>query len=221
MLSKPETRRQLNDMLDAGSPKAEAFKHFSGGAVKDRTLAYFIACHPDKAAYARHRGKVMVLVAIMIIESLLGALTALVLSEGMGALGKAAVFGLLMGVPLLLAWGFVRNKAAAYNVYLILSFMNAQHFFNTFTQAPVANSIGLVIGLSTFAWVMYLRGLLFPDFLWASPRKIKGVYQFKERASSPPEQQAPFIDFTASADPADANPFSPPKAQVLKQPTGE
>lgn len=222
MLSKPETKRQLDEMLKAGHLKSEVFKHFSGGAIKDSKLAYFIASHPDPAAYARNRGKVIALIVVMVIEALVAVPTALALSASMGPAGTLLMFALLTGIPLLLAVGFFFNKCAAYNTYLVLGIMNAQHLFNGFSHTPIASSIAAVISLATLMGVWYVRWLLFPDFLgFLNVRKIKGAYQFKEKTPAQPEQPTPFIDFTAPPGSVDENPFSPPKAQVLKQPAGD
>jgi hypothetical protein len=78
----------------------------------------------------------------------------------------------------LLVWGFQNNKAWAYNVTIILTIVNLPKQFKGFMDAPLLNKIALLIGLALFAFTWYVRGKLFPDFLFMSPRKTGKTYVF-------------------------------------------
>ncbi|KPN91228.1 hypothetical protein [Pseudomonas nunensis] len=177
-MNKKEIKQQITAMLDAGRSKTETFKAFSGGAVKDRVLAYWIGSHPDPARNAQHQGKVKVLLGLMIAQALLGALTGFSLGALIGP--KAMVIFTLIGglIPLWFAYGFYKYRAQFYTVYVILSLSQASQVFKGFSEDPVSTLIGAAIGLGLVFFVAWLKTLLFPDLNFIGPKKIKGQYVF-------------------------------------------
>jgi hypothetical protein len=177
-LDKKEIKQQITRMLEAGRSKTETFQAFSGGAAKDRLLAFWIASYSDQNLYEQHYRKINILITIIFIQALLGAVVGFGLGAAIGptaALGFAALCGL---IPLLFAYGFYRNYAGAYNIYIALSVVQIPRALAHFGEAPVISAIGMGISLAMLAFVWYLRTQLFPDFAFIKPKKVKGQYVF-------------------------------------------
>ncbi|RON50225.1 hypothetical protein [Pseudomonas frederiksbergensis] len=177
-MDKKEIKRQVAAMLDAGRSRTETFKAFSGGAVKDRALAYLIGSRPDPALNAKHSGKVKTLLGLMIVQALLGAISGFVLGSMIGP--KATVFfTLFVGlIPLWFAYGFYKYRAQFFTVYVILSLSQFSRIFKDFAEDPVTTLIGAAIGLGMVCFVAWVKTLLFPDLAFIGPKKIKGQYVF-------------------------------------------
>lgn len=177
-MDKKETRQQVVAMLDAGHSRSETFKAFSGGAVKDRVLAYLIGSHPDPALIEQHRGKIKVLLVLTFAQALLGAVAGFFLGSIIGP--KATVFFTLFAalVPLWFAYGFYKNRAQFYTVYVILSISQMPRLFKDFAEDPISTLIGVGITLAMVFFVAWLKTLLFPDLAFFGPKKIKGEYVF-------------------------------------------
>jgi hypothetical protein len=168
-LDKKEIKRQVVQMLEAGRSKTETFQALSGGAVKDKVLAYWIGSHPDPQLLERHAGKIKVLLGLVG-----GYLLGLTISSGF-----AIVLGLLAGgVPLLFAWGFYRNSAQTYTVYMLLSISQVPRMFKDYAEDPVAVIIGVVTTLAMVFFVAWVKNLLFPDLGFMGSKKIKGQFVF-------------------------------------------
>jgi hypothetical protein len=177
-LSKVEVKQKVAEMLDAGTSKTEVFKTLSGGAVKDRVLAYYIAAHAFPLLCAKHDGKVNGLITMMFIQALIAALAGYALGAKIGP-NAAWIFPALCAViPLLIAYGFYKNSVGAYNAYIILTLASSHNLFKGFTEAPITSSISIAIAVGMFMFVWYVRSLLFPDFAVIGPRKAKGNYVF-------------------------------------------
>jgi hypothetical protein len=177
-LDKKEIKRQLVAMLDAGRSKTETFKTFSGGAVKDRVLAYWIGAHPDPARTAQHQGKMKILLALTIAQALLGAVAGFFLGMMIGPIATLLFTLFAAGIPLLFAYGFYTAKAQFYTVYVILSLSQFPRLFKDFSEDPVSVLIGAAITLAMVFFVAYMKNLLFPDLGFIGPKKVKGQFVF-------------------------------------------
>jgi hypothetical protein len=177
-LDKKEIKRQLVAMLDAGRSRTETFKTFSGGAVKDKVLAYWIGSHPDPARTAQHQGKIKILLGLTIAQAVLGAVAGFFLGSMIGP--KATVFFTLFAalVPLWFAYAFYKNQAPFYTVYILLSLSQFPRLFKDFAEDPISTLIGAAITLGMVFFVAWLKTLLFPDLAFIGPKKIKGQYVF-------------------------------------------
>ncbi|MGE8148347.1 hypothetical protein ACQKP7_24645 [Pseudomonas frederiksbergensis] len=177
-MDKKEIKRQIVAMLDAGRSKTETFKAFSGGAVKDRVLAYWIGSHPDPARNAQHQGKIKTLLGLTIAQAVLGAVAGFFLGSMIGP--KATLFFTLFAglIPLWFAYGFYKNLAQFYTVYVVLSLSQFPRLFKDFAEDPVTTLIGAAISLGMVFFVAYLKTLLFPDLGFIGPKKIKGQFVF-------------------------------------------
>jgi hypothetical protein len=177
-LNKKEIKRQVSEMLDAGRSKTETFKALSGGAVKDKVLAYLIGSWPDPELIDRHAGKIKVLLGLTYIQALIGLVGGYFLGL-MISTGWAIGMGLFAGVvPLLFAWGFYRNVAQAYTVYVFLSITQMPRMFKDYGEDPIGTVIGVAITLAMVFFVAWLKNLLFPDLGFFGAKKIKGQFVF-------------------------------------------
>lgn len=177
-LDKKETKRQVGEMLDTGRSKTETFQAFSGGALKDKALAYLIGSRPDPDLIERHAGKIKILLGLIYVQALIGLVggyfLGLTISTGF-AIGLGLFAG---GVPLLFAWGFYRNAAHAYTVYVVLSISQVPRIFKEYGDDPTGTVIGVAITLAMIFYVAWLKNLLFPDLGFFGAKKIKGQFVF-------------------------------------------
>ncbi|MDX9674126.1 MULTISPECIES: hypothetical protein [unclassified Pseudomonas] len=177
-MDKKEIKRQVVQMLEAGRSKTETFQALSGGAVKDKVLAYWIGSHPDPQLLERHAGKIKVLLGLVYVQALIGLVGGFLLGLTISS-GFAIVRGLLAGgVPLLFAWGFYRNSAQTYTVYMLLSISQVPRLFKDYAEDPVAVIIGVVTTLAMVFFVAWVKNLLFPDLGFMGSKKIKGQFVF-------------------------------------------
>ncbi|QJI39611.1 hypothetical protein HKK52_01305 [Pseudomonas sp. ADAK2] len=177
-MDKKEIKRQLLAMLDAGRSRTETFKTFSGGAVKDRVLAYWIGAHPDPALNRQHRRKLTILIVLTVVQAVLGAVAGFFLGSMIGP--KAALFITLFAglIPLWFAYGFYKNLAQFYTVYIVLSLSQSSRLFKDFAEDRLTTLIGAGITLGMVYFVLYLKMKLFPDLAFFGPKKLKGQYVF-------------------------------------------
>jgi hypothetical protein len=177
-LNKQAIKRKVVEMLDSGHSRAETFKAFSGGKVKDRVLAGWIGAHPDPALRKRHAVKVNILVALMGIWGLLGAIAGL-LQINDGGIAMALTMVLIIGViPLLFAWGFYKGIAVIYTIYVTFTISQIPREFYGFSEEPVSTLLGVAFILAMVFYAAWVKSLLFPDLALVGTRKIKGQYVF-------------------------------------------
>lgn len=103
-----------------------------------------------------------------------GYLLGLTISTGF-AIGLGLFAG---GVPLLFAWGFYRNAAHAYTVYVMLSISQMPRMFKEYADDPIGTVVGVAITLAMIFYVAWLKNLLFPDLALIGAKKIKGQFVF-------------------------------------------
>ncbi|WP_213939085.1 hypothetical protein [Pseudomonas sp. dw_612] len=177
-MDKKEIKQQIVAMLDAGRSKTETFKAFSGGAIKDKVLAYWIGSHLEPARQEQHAGKVKILLGLTIAQAVLGAIVGFFLGSMIGP--KATVFFTVFAalIPLWFAYGFYKHRAQYFTVYVILSLSQSAQLFKGFTEDPVSTLIGAAVTLGIVFYVAWLKTLLFPDLAFIGPKKIKGQYVF-------------------------------------------
>lgn len=177
-MDKKEIKRQLVEMLDAGRSKTETFKALSGGKVKDRVLAAWIGARPDPGLRARHSLKVTILVVLTCLQALLGAFAGFFLFYEV-SVGAALVVTLMVGgIPLLFAWGFYKNIAAFYTVFVLLTISQMPRMFKGYAEEPVATLIIVAITLALVFYTAWVKTLLFPDLGFIGAKKIKGQFVF-------------------------------------------
>lgn len=178
-MNKKEIKAEVKRRLDQGEGKAAVFASLQGQGVKDGTLAYLVAAHPDPVRCSAAEGKVNGLIILMFIQAVVAFLIGYGLGVRWGAGFGIGVGALLAAIPLLFALGFYRNAVGAYNAYLLLSITQMPRQLEGMASHPVAVSVGLAITLGLVAYVAYLRYRLFPEFAAFTPRKDRqGQYVF-------------------------------------------
>lgn len=177
-MDKKESKRQLVAMLESGRSKTEIFKTLSGGEVKDRVLAYWIGAYADPALCQRHSGKIKTLLLLTIAQALLGAVSGYFLGSMIGPSAAMAFTLFAAVVPLLFAWGFYKNVAQVYTIYVILSLSQFPKMFQGFEEDPLLTLVGAGITLGMVFFAAYLKTLLFPDLGFLGSKKVKGHYVF-------------------------------------------
>ncbi|MDR2872131.1 MAG: hypothetical protein LBV45_06350 [Xanthomonadaceae bacterium] len=174
-MNKKEIKARIGELLSSGTPKAEIFAQLSGQGIKDRLLAIYIACYPDSALFDRHRGKVKLLVAIMLAKAVIVFLqTYYILGEEFGPNAELPfVAFLIASIELLFARGFYTKRVGAYDVYVLLSILSMRRLLVDFSL------VGIIIKIGIITYVIYVRWKILPKapFL-AIPRKVKGQYVF-------------------------------------------
>lgn len=180
-----EIKRRIREQIANGVPAAQVYREFSGQGIKDAKLAHLIATSPNDALCAQHRGKVYILVGIM----LLAALGVAVIALGMGMQFSPMVGWIIAGVAvsfqLLFVWGFYRNAAWAYSATLILSMPGlAKQIAPVFADFSLANLFGALFSVGFLGFVFYVQMKLFPNLVVLAPRKVKGRYVFTDGAAT-------------------------------------
>lgn len=179
-MDKKEIKITVTKMLSSGLEKSEAFNQLCGQGIKDSLLAYFIASYADPVRCSEHEKKVNILITLMFIQALIVFVMGFGAGAKMGPNAKWILGGTMMLIPLLFAWGFYMHKVVAYNVYIMLSIIQLPKAFVGFTSAPIASSVGIAINIGILAYIWYVRDKIFPDFVFITPRKIKGKYLFAD-----------------------------------------
>ncbi|WP_085706093.1 DUF3592 domain-containing protein [Pseudomonas sp. B8(2017)] len=179
-LSKKEVQEKVRELLDANIAKSEVFSQLSGQGVKDSQLAYFIASYADPVRCDEHDRKVNILITIMLVQALIGFILGMTQGAGIGPAAKWIVSISMILIPLLWVWGFYNHRVVAYNAYILLALPQFPKTLAGFASNPATTTVSLVISIVMLAFVWYVRGKIFPDFAFVTPRKVKGKYFFTD-----------------------------------------
>ena len=179
-MNKKEIKASVQNLLEKGTKKSEAFAQLSGQGVKDSQLAYFIASYADPRRCFEHGSKVNGLIMLMFVLALIAFPFGFRIGAQIGPNAKW-IFGVFVAlITLLFAWGFYRHKVGAYNAYLLLTIVQFPKSFEGFSAIPVATSVGLALNVALLAYIWYVREKIFPGFAFITPKKIKGKYVFSD-----------------------------------------
>ncbi|WP_158906119.1 hypothetical protein [Burkholderia sp. L27(2015)] len=178
-MNKNEVREKVTKMLSAGEKKQDVFAGLSGKGVKDRVLAYLIASHVDLRRCAQNRIYRRIAIALAYFH-VVGAV-----DGGHIVAERSLPIGLVFGaISLLFAalfvWGFSKNKAGVYNVYLILALIQFPLRFLGLSENPLTISAIIAIGMAMITYVWFVRQRLFPDLGFIGARKVDGRYVFSD-----------------------------------------
>jgi len=114
------------------------------------------------------------------IQVVFAFLLCLAIGAKIGPNAKWIIAGLAALIPLLFAWGFYKFNVGTYNAFIFLSIIQLPKAFQGFTKSPTESSIGIAIAIGMIAYVWYVRGKLFPDFAFITPKKFNGQYVFTD-----------------------------------------
>ena len=158
--------------------RTEVFNALSGQGVSDRVLAHMVASYADPKLCLQYKGLIKAQIIIAWIQCVLAALIGLGFSTRLGLVATLLITSFLVAFAYLFIWGFKHNKAWAYNATILLSIVNLPKGLDKFGEAPMANSIGLVIGIALIGFTWYVRSKVFPDMVFVGPQKVRGKYAF-------------------------------------------
>lgn len=179
-MNKREIKTAVRSRMAAGETKARIYDDLTEQGGKKRLVAHYIASYAAPRLKRQHKGKLIALMVVMVLQAGL----AFLIGTGMAAQRHAdspLIWGTVFAaVPLLFAWGFYKPSALAYNAFIFLTIIQMPRTFSGFSEAPVASSIGIAINLAVLAYVWFVRSRLFPDFGFVTPTKVKGDYVFAD-----------------------------------------
>lgn len=177
-MNKKEIQTELNRRLSSGESKSAVFQLMHGNEMSDRKIAYLIAAHPDQKLCLQYAKLIKVIVVIAWVQLVIALLVALAAGVKMGLIGCFLIVGFVGAFAYLFVWGFSNNRAWAYNATILLSIVNLPKTLGDFTTAPTTSVVTLLIGLGLVTYTWFVRSKLFPDFVFMSPKKLKGTYVF-------------------------------------------
>lgn len=179
-MNKKQIQTRVRELLDEGTERIKVFAQLSRQGVKDGDLAYFIASSADPARRDEHHGKMIALVALMIVQPPMAFLAGFGIAAKLGP-NTGWIGGILVAlVPIALAWGFYRDRIIAYNACIFLTLIMLSPSFDRFESNPISTSVAAVFNIALFAFVWYVRGKLFPDLAFLTARKVRGRYVFTD-----------------------------------------
>jgi hypothetical protein len=178
-MNNKELKHTIAKMIDSGKPKQEIFQALIAKGENISTVANLLASHPSQHAYEQNHKKINILIAFMFIWALISApngyITGLKTSIEYG--WTLAFLSFL--VPLLYAYGFYKNYAKAYNIFITIGLISIFFGFAKLFKLPNADTyISLCFNTLLLVYAWYLRTQLFPDFFILSPKKVNGQYAF-------------------------------------------
>jgi len=179
-MNKREAKMKVHEMLTMGRKKSEVFDVLSGQGVKAQVLARLIASHLDPRRYAETRIHVRIAIAFLILQLLflLAVCVNLALTESMVGAAFLGLFLLVFQGSII--WGLVVSNACIYNVVLLLSVTELGRQSLAFLAHRGSSILAFAISLSFYAYLMFIRRRLFPDFNFITPRKQGGRYVFRD-----------------------------------------
>ena len=177
-MNKKQIQAEITKRLSNGESKSAVFRLLRGGDVSDRKIAHYIASYADPKLCQRHAKLIKAMVVIAWIQLAFAVFSAFTVGQQMSLFGTIIVVGLISAFAYLFVWGFSRSKAWVYNVSIFLSIVNLPKALKGFAEDPLTSSIAFAVSLVLIAFTWHVRGKLFPDFLFMSPKKINGSYAF-------------------------------------------
>jgi hypothetical protein len=178
IMKKKEIQAQVDLRLSNGDSKSSTFRQLSGQGVSDRVVAHMIASYASIELCNRHARLIDAMIVISWLQLAVAVLASIAMSIKSGVLAVVLITALVGAFAYLFVWGFTNNKAWAYNATILLSLINLPQSLTGFFATPISSTIGLVVGVGLIAFTWYVRGKLFPDFAFITPKKIKGTYVF-------------------------------------------
>jgi len=173
-----EIQVDINRRLANGESKSAVFQFMRDQGISDRKIARIIASYFDPQLGVQHARLIKAIIVIAWVQLALALLIALAAGIKMGLVGCLLLVAFIGAFAYLFVWGFTHSKAWAYNTTILLSMVNLPKALNGFTVTPIASSATLLIGIALLAFTWHVRSKLFPDFLFMSPKKVKGAYVF-------------------------------------------
>ena len=179
-MNKKEIRAKVTEMLSSGVKKQDVFNALSDKGIKDRRLAFLIASHVNAQRCTQNKWHIRAAIGIVCLQLIWGLLVSIMLALRLALVDGLIVGALLTLISLFFIWGFAKNKAGIYSVFIILGILGVPRQMQGFEQQPLETAIGLVLSLVIVGYIVFVRYRLFPDLYWYGPRKAGGAYVFTD-----------------------------------------
>ena len=178
-----ELRKRAYDLISTGSDKQSTYYTLKGQGITDAKLAFVVASICTPQTIQQYAWRTRIVVAILVIQAFLASLFAL--SFGLKTGGTLMWFasGLIVSIPLILVYGFARDRLWAYNAYLMLTITGLASQFRGFSDDPQGTLIAFGINLAMAGYILYVRYCLFPEIGFMTPVKRDGDYYFPVKAA--------------------------------------
>lgn len=175
-----QVRTEIDGLALLGVGRSAIFARLRGRGMKDSRLAWLVASHVDGRRRAENRWHVRIVVAIVLVQAAADFLDAFGLGQAVGP-GLGWVAGAAsLAFGLMFAWGFHRDRAGAYNAYILMALVQLPLQLDDFSASAAGMLTGLLVGLVLPGYVWWVRTRVFPDFYFLSPRKSAGQYVFSD-----------------------------------------
>lgn len=177
-MKKKEIQAQINSRLSNGESKSSTFRQLSGQGVSDRVVAHMIASYASQELCNRHAKLIDAMIVISWLQLALVVLVSIAIGLKAGLIAVMLITAFTGAFGYLFVWGFTNNRAWAYNATIFLTIINLPKTLTGFSATPISSSIGLAVSLGLIGFTWYVRGKIFPDFAFITPKKLKGSYVF-------------------------------------------
>ena len=177
-MKRKEVQTEVNLRLAKGEGQSAVFNAMSGQGVSNRVVAHIVASYADPILCRQYSGLIKAMIAIAWIQCAIAVLIGIGIGAKLGLWATLILTAFLFAVTYLFVWGFKGNKAWAYTATISLSGLNLSSQLKGFSQAPLSNTVGLLVGIGLIAFTCYVRSKLFPDLALVSPKKVRGTYSF-------------------------------------------
>lgn len=160
-------------MLNNGIDKMSVFRFLvDQKGVAPRKAAWHIAAHADAFLIDQYGEFIDYLVWIVLLQALAGAWLGYQFSYSPPI--RMCMLLLASSAPLLFAWGFFRNYAHVYNLYLFISICGVIPYCLLLLHFPsIFGVVLLTIHLLSTAYVWFVRRKIFPGIGWFGPRYFR------------------------------------------------
>ena len=178
-MNKSELKQTIASMVDSGKKKQDIFQTLIANGENKSTVANSIASHPNQHSYKQNHKKINILIAAMFIWALFNAPNGYFIGIKTSSSYAWSLAFISALIPLLYAYGFYKNYAKAYNIFLALGLISLFIGLTRFLKLPnIEVIITICFNITLLAYVWYVRSQLFPDFFILGPKKVNGQYVF-------------------------------------------
>jgi hypothetical protein len=179
-MTRKQIQAKVRELINDGAEREQVFVQFARHGVKAGELAYYISSCAGPVRRDEHHGKVLVLLALMVFQTLIAFLAGYGIAAKLGP-NTGWIGGILVALfAISIGWGFYKNWIGAYNAYIFLTVIELSPSFDRFAANPIPTVLAAIFNIALLAFVWYVRGKLFPDLVFLSPKKVRGRYVFTD-----------------------------------------
>lgn len=178
-MDKKAIRARIAQQRLRGVSKQEVFEELKGFAYSDTQLALLLASKADVDPVVANKGKIRLVVLVVLVQAILGFLVGWQVGRPYG-LGVAILCSIAAyAIPGVILLGFIAHRLAAYNAFLVLTFIQCLMQLHDISQGNSAAWVGLGFASIMLTFVFNLRKRLFPEVrLFLPPKDETGKFVF-------------------------------------------